>query len=71
MSCADCEPLVDFVRDVPTTVEDLRVLRALAAPAARNLLPELARLTAATRCLGLTPPRSTAAGRPPFELDRD
>jgi hypothetical protein len=59
---------VDFERDVPTTADDIAALRRLRAQDCPDLTTQLDRLTRAVRALSLRPGRSTAAGRPPFEL---
>lgn len=60
--------LLDFERDLPTTPEDIEMLRRLRAPAPHSLLHRLDEL--APPDLFGPPPRrrTTSAGFEPFEL---
>ncbi len=60
----------DPSRDIPTTEEDIRVLRELREPQlGKNLLPYIDELLNVAQWEHIEPRRTTAKGRKPFELD--
>jgi hypothetical protein len=60
---------LDFERDLPTTAEDVRVLRELRAARREDALVHVRRLLAPGWTLKAAAARPTSAGFQPFELD--
>jgi hypothetical protein len=60
--------LTDIERDIPTTPEDVEVLRRLRRTAPRQPFEAVQALADALPPAARRPRRTTAAGRPDFEL---
>lgn len=60
--------LLDIERDLPTTAEDVRVLRRLRQPAGRSLLEHVDELAPPELFGPLPRRRTTSEGWEPFEL---
>ncbi|MEM9556793.1 MAG: hypothetical protein AAGC60_21210 [Acidobacteriota bacterium] len=59
----------DLERDIPTTEEDVRVLRSLYRQPGENLLPRIDELLNPRQFENIPARRTTSEGREPFELD--
>jgi hypothetical protein len=61
--------LFNLERDIPTTEEDVRMLRELRSQSAENLVPRIDELMNLRQFENIPSRRTTSEGWEPFELD--